>query len=781
MKYIVDEGSLSAIADAIREKTGDPDALLLSEMPEAVRSISGGGDEPTGTLAINSDGLYNVAAYANADVYFDQFSNFEPEYLDPSDWERPEEWQPEAIYDDSVEQLFMVYDTELLAEGSMQFACWYATTNSGNLLIERGYVTDAGVYEVVSSTDWTRNTSYVEDLPDLGTRFVVYRITPKTGHITAFYHDRPTTAYNPYVTGTNDYCRLCQPMVECYGSLPYATSLCYTSATRRFNTLYCKRFAVKNLTSLTTCNMMFYDSKELECVDHMETWDTSNVTTFAQMFQVCLNLTHIKCKLKITSKCTSMQNMFYGCRKLRRIDTSEWVDTSKVTNMNYLFRECYKLETVDLSNLKGDSVTTFGYLFNSCYRIREVDLSNFVTPKATNQTLQNMFSNCFRVRRIDLSGMIIKPTSVNSMFSSCYYLREITFGNGFDTSLATNMASMFQYCYSLQAINGLENLTCESNTTFASTFASCFSLKEIDISGFKCSGVTTVASMFYACYNVEEIILQDAFINSTVTSLATMFQECHKLKTVNLKGWDTSKITTMKGMFQNCRDIENIDEVASWDFTLVKDLSTMFSNCTSVERLPSLSGMTFPACTTMASMFAEMHSLTEINLNNISAPLCTTVASLFSGGYKVTKAVMTNWDLPLVTTVSSIFLNNYALKELTVVNWNAPKIVTITSFIQNCMSLSEVNCNLDFSKATSLSNVFSACYMLSEITNFPSMPKLALTLSQSTMYTVSGLVEIMESLPTLTTALNLALGATNLGKLSDSQKAVATSKGWVLK
>lgn len=43
-----------------------------------------------------------------------------------------------------------------------------------------------------------------------------------------------------------------------------------------------------------------------------------------------------------------------------------------------------------------------------------------------------------------------------------------------------------------------------------------------------------------------------------------------------------------------------------------------------------------------------------------------------------------------------------------------------------------------------------------------------------------GLVEIMESLPTLTSALKLTIGTLNLNKLSDAQKAIATNKKWTL-
>ena len=58
--------------------------------------------------------------------------------------------------------------------------------------------------------------------------------------------------------------------------------------------------------------------------------------------------------------------------------------------------------------------------------------------------------------------------------------------------------------------------------------------------------------------------------------------------------------------------------------------------------------------------------------------------------------------------------------------------------------------------------------------------KLSFNIAGSTAFEEADLVEIISNLDAVTTAQTLTMGATNLAKLTDAEKQVATDKGWVL-
>ena len=65
---LVNENSLSDIADAIRAKNGSQSTYKPSQMADAISAISGGGITPTGTVQITQNGTVDVTQYASADV-----------------------------------------------------------------------------------------------------------------------------------------------------------------------------------------------------------------------------------------------------------------------------------------------------------------------------------------------------------------------------------------------------------------------------------------------------------------------------------------------------------------------------------------------------------------------------------------------------------------------------------------------------------------------------------------------------------------------------------------
>ena len=99
------------------------------------------------------------------------------------------------------------------------------------------------------------------------------------------------------------------------------------------------------------------------------------------------------------------------------------------------------------------------------------------------------------------------------------------------------------------------------------------------------------------------------------------------------------------------------------------------------------------------------------------------------------------------------------LKSLDISNWN-------TSNVENL--------NRMFSYCTSLETIISNGLQL------PDIDMSQIGLNNSTKLTVDSIVGLLNALPTTTKGYSFQIGQTNIDKLSEDQKAIATSKGWTL-
>ena len=75
-------------------------------------------------------------------------------------------------------------------------------------------------------------------------------------------------------------------------------------------------------------------------------------------------------------------------------------------------------------------------------------------------------------------------------------------------------------------------------------------------------------------------------------------------------------------------------------------------------------------------------------------------------------------------------------------------------------------------------SMFSSCPALEEV-HIHNLGE-NLSLSASPNITHDCLVELINNLQTVTSTKTLTLGSTNLAKLTDAEKQVATDKGWTL-
>jgi surface protein len=107
-------------------------------------------------------------------------------------------------------------------------------------------------------------------------------------------------------------------------------------------------------------------------------------------------------------------------------------------------------------------------------------------------------------------------------------------------------------------------------------------------------------------------------------------------------------------------------------------------------------------------------------------------------------------------------------------------VVNMQYMFYGCSSLTTIPA-LDTSKVTGssyLKNMFYGCSSLKTILMYGM--KANFDISSSTKFEASDLVTILNNLATITSTRTLTMGATNLAKLTDEQKAIATNKGWTL-
>ena len=80
---------------------------------------------------------------------------------------------------------------------------------------------------------------------------------------------------------------------------------------------------------------------------------------------------------------------------------------------------------------------------------------------------------------------------------------------------------------------------------------------------------------------------------------------------------------------------------------------------------------------------------------------------------------------------------------------------------------------------TNLYRCFNACFDLTYIYGNPSF-KVSLDFSVCTYLEHDSIMVVINGLQTVTETQTLTLGETNLAKLTDDEKKVATDKGWTL-
>ena len=128
-----------------------------------------------------------------------------------------------------------------------------------------------------------------------------------------------------------------------------------------------------------------------------------------------------------------------------------------------------------------------------------------------------------------------------------------------------------------------------------------------------------------------------------------------------------------------------------------------------------------------------------------------------------------------VTNFSSTWAGCWSL--LTIPPLNFKSATDISQCFSGCHSLTTLP-YMNLASVTDTTNAWSGCDNLTILGGFGAI-KTSFDLSSSPNLTVDSIMNVINQAATVT-GKTMTLGSTNLAKLTDEQKAVATSKGWTL-
>ena len=143
---------------------------------------------------------------------------------------------------------------------------------------------------------------------------------------------------------------------------------------------------------------------------------------------------------------------------------------------------------------------------------------------------------------------------------------------------------------------------------------------------------------------------------------SNMFNDMKWLTSVDIRGWDTSKVEDMYDMFFNCISLKELD-VKGWDTSKVENMGYMFTNCASLKEL-DVSRWNTSNVTSMRDMFANNIALKELDVKG--------------------------WDTSNVTNMDYMFYYDVNLRELNFSNWDTSNVRNMDYMFERCDNLETI-------------------------------------------------------------------------------------------
>ena len=286
--------------------------------------------------------------------------------------------------------------------------------------------------------------------------------------------------------------------------------------------------------------------------------------------------------------------------------------------------------------------------------------------------------------------------------------------------------------------------------------------------GTKLTGMPALVDQIETGGSVEPTNDRAVFTNDTATSLVVP----------NMLVVDMASMTDLNQCFYDCQALTSLTLPAGFGQNAT-NLYRCFSGCDALTSLTLPDGFGQNA-TNLAQCFANCEALKYIALPAGFGQNATNSYGCFSYCQALTSLTLPDGFGQNATNLDRCFEQCIFLNSITFPDGFGQNATSFYWFFYNCYNLNSLHLPTGFGQA-STNNVmmFYYCSGLTTITGNPNF-KVSLELSPCQNLTHDSIMVVINGLQTVTETQTLKLGETNLAKLTDEEKQIATDKGWTL-
>lgn len=458
----------------------------------------------------------------------------------------------------------------------------------------------------------------------------------------------------------------------------------------------------------------------LKSVD-LSNLDTSSVTDMRNFFNGNHNLEQVNLSNIDTSSVKYMGSFFYGCELLADVDLSSF-NTSSLINMDRMFYNC-SLSTIDLGTFDMSGITsTIVAAFDGCdfletiyvkdeYAKTKVEASTGL-PEETTVIIKGTYIEDASINwnytvddesgTITLNEYIGESTDVvvrNFYEADGNYYSNVVLGkNGSD--------GPFQSYY-----NTLKSISVEDGVKApvdsSKLFAPLRVLESIDVKGLDVSETENMQRIFGETKLLETVDLS-TWDTSNVKDMSSMFNGSG-VKTLDLSNFDTSNVTTLYYFLSGASNLKSLN-VDGWDVSKVSNMNYAFYY-SGLESL-DLSSWNTESLTSMNSIFENMTSLTSLNVDGWNISGVSKLTAAFRNSPLLEEIDISTWDTSNITNWDAIIYGCTNLKTLYVKDDNAKSSIESTYYEQDTdiIVLEEASTNWAFTVDNSTNTITLTSY-----------------------------------------------------------------------